>query len=333
MGLSGTRLWNYTLGCHLSHITEFMAAVLTWLIFFRPGWEAACKQWAAGWVLAVLGYNVAVGWTVCSFWHWLTYVSPYSKGKLRELKYNPKNQYEPVDPMSTRMFRSSSGHLEREIAYTTLGWLQSGATQCLFMHLWASGALSFYGSLATYPVCSVGWMLFVTYWREFHFYWAHRGIHPWWDRNNGLMQGDVGAFLYRHAHSLHHKSYNPGPWSGLSMHPIEHFVYYSCAWLMPLVITCHPLHFLYCKFHADIAPVGGHDGYSDPAGGGDFHWLHHAKFECNYGVPLIDFDRLFGTWVDYADYKQTGSIRGAKNLRISDAETEAEANNPHSKAQ
>ncbi len=24
--------------------------------------------------------------------------------------------------------------------------------------------------------------------------------------------------------------------------------------------------------------------------------LHHAKFECNYGVPLIDFDRLFGTW-------------------------------------
>ena len=29
---------------------------------------------------------------------------------------------------------------------------------------------------------------------------------------------DIGAFLYRHAHSLHHKSYNPGPWC-VSRHP------------------------------------------------------------------------------------------------------------------
>jgi hypothetical protein len=27
--------------------------------------------------------------------------------------------------------------------------------------------------------------------------------------------------IYKYVHSLHHKSYNPGPWSGLSMHPIE----------------------------------------------------------------------------------------------------------------
>ena len=29
----------------------------------------------------------------------------------------------------------------------------------------------------------------------------------------------------------------------------------------------------------------------------------HAKYECNYGVPLIDFDRLFGTWQDYGEYE------------------------------
>ena len=36
------------------------------------------------------------------------------------------------------------------------------------------------------------------------------------------------------------------------MHPVEHLLYYSVT-LLPLLVTMHPLHFLYCKFHADIA--------------------------------------------------------------------------------
>lgn len=142
-----------------------------------------------------------------------------------------------------------------------------------------------------------------------NFSWCHRGMHPWWDRRLGLLDGDVGAWLYRIAHSLHHKSYNPGPWAGLSMHPIEHFLYYSCAWLPPLLgLTCHPLVFLYCKYHADIAPIGGHDGHGEPSCNGDFHWLHHAKFECNYGVPFpICFDTMFGTHVDYLEFKKNGN--------------------------
>jgi len=97
------------------------------------------------------------------------------------------------------------------------------------------------------------------------------------------------------------------------MHPIEHLMYYSCAWLLPLFFTIHPLHFLYAKFHADIAPIGGHDGYDEPSANGDFHWLHHAKFECNYGVPFpIDFDKIFGTWVDYKDFKAAGGKMPSK---------------------
>lgn len=138
---------------------------------------------------------------------------------------------------------------------------------------------------------------------------AHRGMHPWWDRENGLLSGDVGAFLYRHVHSLHHKSYNPGPWSGLSMHPVEHFLYYSCATLPPLFLSVHPLHFLYTKFHADIAPIGGHSGMDEPVAGSDYHYLHHAKFECNYGVPFpVNLDKLFGTWADWETYKKTGEL-------------------------
>jgi hypothetical protein len=33
---------------------------------------------------------------------------------------------------------------------------------------------------------------------------------------------DPGRLLYKYVHSLHHKSYNPGPWSGLAMHPVGH---------------------------------------------------------------------------------------------------------------
>ena len=40
--------------------------------------------------------------------------------------------------------------------------------------------------------------------------------------------------IYKHVHSLHHRSYNPGPWSGLSMHPVEHLFYYGCT----VIPTC-----------------------------------------------------------------------------------------------
>jgi sterol desaturase/sphingolipid hydroxylase (fatty acid hydroxylase superfamily) len=45
------------------------------------------------------------------------------------------------------------------------------------------------------------------------FYFAHRLLH--WPP------------LYELAHKLHHRNTNPGPWSGLSMHPIEHVIYFS----------------------------------------------------------------------------------------------------------
>ena len=75
----------------------------------------------------------------------------------------------------------------------------------------------------------------------------------------------------------------------------------------PPTLAVHPLHFLYAKFHADIAPIGGHDGYGEPSANGDFHYLHHHKFECNYGVPFpINFDKIFGSYVDFEEFKANG---------------------------
>ena len=179
------------------------------------------------------------------------------------------------------------------------------------MHLWASGRLPFYADFWSAPLWSVAHLAFVTYWRLFHFYWCHRFIHPWrvkWAWFSSLLRacglneckGDPGQFLYRHVHSLHHKSNNPGPWAGISMHPVEHIFYYSCT-LVCALYAHHPLHFLYNKFHADISAVGGHDGYGDPGGNSDYHYLHHSKFEVNYGVPLVNFDALFGTFMSPTD--------------------------------
>jgi sterol desaturase/sphingolipid hydroxylase (fatty acid hydroxylase superfamily) len=100
---------------------------------------------------------------------------------------------------------------------------------------------------------------------------------------------------------------------------------YQAKLTRAVLYTAHPLHFLYTKFHADIAPIGGHDGHADPGGDAAFHWLHHAKFECNYGVPLVDFDRLFGTWVDYEDYLREGSLKAAKEKSSSGKSKRAKA--------
>ena len=67
-------------------------------------------------------------------------------------------------------------------------------------------------------------------WGSLHFYWIHRALH--WPP------------LYRIAHSLHHRNINVGPWSGMSMHPIEHVLYLSSGMIHWLVAS-HPVHFLF----------------------------------------------------------------------------------------
>jgi sterol desaturase/sphingolipid hydroxylase (fatty acid hydroxylase superfamily) len=308
-GTLGDYIYACVLGAHLGHLLDFSVALLCYYLLYSDGtWVEEAKTWQVNWVSRFMFFNL-VCLLLPAFWHWFVYKTSARSQALQAVKMVQQNQYEP-DGGNVGMFFSSTGQLEREITYSTLGWLQSGAWQCIFTYLWASGFLPFYSDFWLYPATSILIMFGVTFWREIHFYHAHRMMHPWFDKDRGLFDGDIGAFLYRYAHSLHHKSHNPGPWSGLCMHPIEHFLYYTCATLMPLVLTLHPMHFLYCKFHADIAPIGGHDGYQDPGPNGDYHLLHHMKFECNYGVPWpVNFDKFWGTWVEPAEYRKTGVAR------------------------
>ena len=87
------------------------------------------------------------------------------------------------------MFSSTSGHLQREILFNMLGWLQSSAWQCAFTWGWASGRVPYYSRFWQHPGYSLAYLAAITYWREVHFYFVHRAMHPWWDRKNGLADG------------------------------------------------------------------------------------------------------------------------------------------------
>ena len=287
---------------HLSHGLEF-ALALAYYLFFWPWAIARAGVVSADWVAQVFAYTLLCGWCLYAFWHALLYLSPVARGPVRGAKFNAEDPY--------AVEAGGRATLAREVLLTTAGLAQSAAWQCAYMWLLASGRLPYVRDFAAGGAAAVAFnvasVLAVTYWRQLHFYAVHRFMHPWWSASAGLAQGDVGACMYRWVHSLHHKSYNPGPWAGLSMHPVEHLFYYSCC-LLPLLLPLHPMHFLYAKFHADISPLGGHDGHGPPGGNSDYHYLHHAHFHVNYGAPLpyINPDKMFGTFVDPAVWRACG---------------------------
>ena len=129
-------------------------------------------------------------------------------------------------------------------------------------------------------------------WRDLHFYLIHRLIH-WLP-------------LYKIAHYVHHKNTNPGPWSGLAMHPVEHLMYFSCA-LLFILLPFHPAFVVLTLVHAGLSPAPGHAGFERiVASKGKFgfdldsyaHYLHHKYFECNYADGILPLDRWFGTFHD-----------------------------------
>jgi len=129
----------------------------------------------------------------------------------------------------------------------------------------------------------VFWIVLTPAWRGFHFYFAHRFIHL--------------RFMYKYIHSLHHRNTDIEPFSGLCMHLIEHLYYFSCV-LPSLVFHMSPLHFLWNGMHLLLSPAASHSGWEDHVQSDQFHYLHHNKFECNYGSASVPMDSIFGTFRD-----------------------------------
>ena len=135
---------------------------------------------------------------------------------------------------------------------------------------------------------STNWILL---WESFYFYWIHRMIHL--------------PFLYKHVHSLHHRNINVGPWSGMSMHPVEHANYLGSVFIH-LIVGAHPVHILYHLQYFTLTAVTTHTGFQgllmkdrNRLNLGTFHHqMHHRYFECNYGGLEMPWDKWFGSFHD-----------------------------------
>ncbi len=159
--------------------------------------------------------------------------------------------------------------------------------EAVMFRLYATESIPQLGS-----VWSIAAMTFAVFWIEgAHFYANHRLLHldP----------------LYKLAHALHHRNVNTGPWSGISMHPLEHLLYLSLPFVF-LVIPGSPFIATFCLVYLMLSPSPSHSGFDrfkitnnlDFQGGDYFHNLHHRYFEVNYGMLLLPLDNWFGTFHD-----------------------------------
>jgi lathosterol oxidase len=154
------------------------------------------------------------------------------------------------------------------------------------------------------PVWFILLFPFLTIWQGTHFYFLHRILN--WPP------------IYRAVHSVHHRNVNTGPWSGLSMHPFEHALYFSQL-LIFLVLPAHPAHMLFILFWQMLGAPSSHSGYEAIFAkdkqrlliGGFFHHLHHRYYECNYGNAEFPLDKWFGTYHDGTE-EQTVVTRARK---------------------
>jgi sterol desaturase/sphingolipid hydroxylase (fatty acid hydroxylase superfamily) len=111
--------------------------------------------------------------------------------------------------------------------------------------------------------------------------------------------------LYRLVHALHHRNINVGPWSGISMHPIEHVLYFSGV-LIHFVVPSHPVHVIFHLYNLGLNPAASHSGFAGLVIGGKrrmalgdfFHQLHHRHFHCNFGTAEVPLDKWFGSFHD-----------------------------------
>jgi sterol desaturase/sphingolipid hydroxylase (fatty acid hydroxylase superfamily) len=266
----------------------------TWM-FLTPDF-AGMKSFGVGWIAFLFVRNLVMLTLIVSGWHYLFYVRRHQG---TNFKYS-----------SRWLAKGNPTFLFRDQVLDNVFWTLVSAVP-----VWtAYEVLTYWGQANGYlptvtwrahPIYCVILLLCIPAFREFHFYLIHRLIH--WPP------------LYRTVHSLHHKNVNPGPWSGLAMHPVEHVLYFSGV-LLHWIAPSSPVHVLFHLQHLAFVPSMGHSGFDrvDLGGGAAIdtrhfvHYLHHKYFEVNYGGDgVVPLDKWLGTLHDGSD-----AAHNAMNERI-----------------
>ena len=265
-------------------ITENLIVLVIALVcffWFQPSLEQA-QTLSLGWIAQIYLRNFVLLAIVAGGLH--LYFYTFTK-QGQKLKYDPRpltksgRQFTLGGQVRDNMFWSlSSGVFFWTLYEVILFWaMANGWTPILY---WSENPVWFALLLVLTPI-----------WISFHFYWIHRLLH--WPP------------LYKVAHGLHHRNTNVGPWSGLSMHPLEHLLFFSSV-LIHLIIPAHPLHILFHMQHQSLTAATSHTGFENLlikdektlALGTFHHQLHHRYFEVNYGNLQMPWDKWFGSFHD-----------------------------------
>ena len=198
--------------------------------------------------------------------------------------------------------------------------LASGVTiwtayEVLFFWAYANDVLPHYLEIRNHPVSFVLILILIPFWTSVHFHFIHRLLH--WRP------------LFKIAHAVHHRNVNLGPWSGLSMHPIEHIIYLSSV-LIHVVLPSHPIHIIFHNHWNTLGAASGHTGFESLTFRGKpivyltafHHQLHHKYLDCNYGNLLVAVDKWFGC--DHNGTRQaTAEVRRRQRKRTDDRKRKA----------
>ena len=257
-----------------------LLAVASW-VWFHPAIEQ-CQNFGWGWIALIYVRNLGLMVLVAGGLHWYFYILKVQDQKLRyDTRPFAKNRraFTFDNQVKDNMFWTCASGVTIWTAY-----------EVLMMWSMAQGFIPMIdGEYAM--VWIIGLIFLIPIWETFYFYLIHRLLH--WPP------------LYRVAHSLHHRNTNIGPWSGLSMHPLEHILYLGSV-LIHFVVPASPLIIIYHLQFYTLSAATTHCGYQGVSVSGEnrlslgtyHHQLHHRYFECNYGGLEIPWDKWFGSFHD-----------------------------------
>ena len=272
-------VWNYWL--QKSDRTIFLVLSFVTFYLFMPSMEVMSIL-TPEWIMMVAVRDLTLFLIVTGGLHWWFYMR---EGQGIDYKFDNQPELK-----KSKLF-SFNDHIYDNMFYSIVSGLPVWVGfEVLLLWSFASGSIEIY-QFSDNWIWFCLWFPLLQIWQSFHFYWWHRVLHI--------------PFFYKLFHAVHHRNINPGPWSGFSMHPVEHILFMSSL-LIHFVIPSHPLHVLYHLYWLVLGTVSTHSGYEMIwfkgknllSVGSFFHHIHHRYFNCNYGNPEIPLDLWFGSYHD-----------------------------------
>jgi sterol desaturase/sphingolipid hydroxylase (fatty acid hydroxylase superfamily) len=291
--VSNSPIFNWPLSAkQIAHwlITNYFAiSIRIFVIALALGtWQIAtpdieqCKNISVGWISLIYFRNLILILTIAGGLH-LYFYTFKKQGTLLKFDHRWMGKASKLFSFQDQVFDNMYWTLVYALSFWTL-------FEVLFMWSYANKILPEI-TFDSNPFWFIGFLLVIPLWHSIHFYWTHRMLHykPFYDR----------------VHSIHHRNVSIGPWSGLSMHPVESFIYLTSV-IIHIVVASSPFHVIFHLQFLVFNAVIAHSGFEGILfknkklidTGRFHHQLHHRFFECNYGNAEMPWDRWFGTFND-----------------------------------